>query len=404
MNNHIQCPKCKHEINIESVIAERIEAEQMAKFSTKANALAQKEQTLAQEQANLQRQVATLLEQEKTKLLPQLKAAINAEKEQQLNSLQAELNEKSSQVATLKMQEGELLRQKRQLEEARAGIDAEVEKRLATEKAILLANLREKVQNETLVELKQKDLIIEQMKTQINEMKRKAEQGSMQLQGEAQEVVIEEILRLLHRFDEFEEIKTGELGADILQRVFNRTGQCCGSILFESKNTKGFSEQWVEKLKEDMRLKKADLGVIVTRALPKGVSSFEQREENLWICSFEHFKPLTFALRALLLKVEEIRIVQANQGDKSKLLYEYLVGTEFKTQLKNIHDTFSGMHQSLFKEKKAALLNFKKREKEIDRIMRSLTDIAGSINGISGQTVAEFTDFEEIEDDTNLLE
>ncbi|PLK42069.1 DUF2130 domain-containing protein, partial [Emticicia sp. TH156] len=351
-----------------------------------------------------QRQVATLLEQEKTKLLPQLKAAINAEKEQQLNSLQAELNEKSRQVAALKTQEGELLRQKRLLEEARAGIETEVEKRLSAEKATLLANLREKVQNESIVELKQKDLLIEQMKTQINEMKRKAEQGSMQLQGEAQEVVIEEILRLLHRFDEFEEIKTGELGADILQRIFSRTGQCCGSILFESKNTKGFSEQWVEKLKEDMRLKKADLGVIATRALPKGVSSFEQREENLWICSFEHFKPLTFALRALLLKVEETRIVQANQGDKSKVLYEYLVGTEFKTQLKNIHDTFSGMHQSLFKEKKAALLNFKKREKEIDRIMRSLTDIAGSINGISGQTVAEFTDFEEIEDDTNLLE
>ena len=404
MNNHIQCPKCKHEIDIENVLAERIEAEQNAKFSTRLKAVEQREQAIEQEKANMQRHITLLLEQEKVKLLPQLRAAINAEKEQQLNTLQTELNEKSKQVATLKMQEGELLRQERQLEEARAGIETEVEKRLVTEKTALLANLREKVQNESLVELKQKDLVIEQMKTQLNEMKRKVEQGSMQLQGEAQEVVIEEILRVLHRFDEFEEIKSGELGADILQRVYSRTGQCCGSILFESKNTKAFSESWVDKLKEDMRLKKADLGVIITKALPKGVSSFEQREENLWICSFEHFKPLTFALRALLLKVEEVRIVQANQGDKSKLLYEYLVGSEFKTQLKNIHDTFGGMHQSLFKEKKAALLNFKKREKEIDLIMRSLTDIAGSINGISGQTVAEFTDFEEIEDDTNLLE
>jgi hypothetical protein len=196
--------------------------------------------------------------------------------------------------------------------------------------------------------------VIEQMQNQVAEMQRKMQQGSTQLQGEAQELVIEEMLRNTHRFDVIEEIKKGENGADILQIVQNRSGQACGGILYESKNTKAFSESWVQKLKEDMLLKKADLGVIVTQAMPKGVSTFEQREENLWICSFEHLKALTFVLRAALLKVDEVKIVQANQGEKSKMLYDYLMGNDFKNQLKAVHDTFAAMHTSLFKEKKAS--------------------------------------------------
>lgn len=404
MTNHIHCPKCQHEINIESVLAERIEAEQNAKYNARLRDLDQREQGIKAEKENLQSQVRILLEQEKNKLLPQLKASINAEKEDELKNLQSELGEKSKQVADLRKQEGELLRQKRQLEEAQAGIDAEIEKRLAAEKATLLGQLKEKVENDNALALKQKDIVIEQMQNQVSEMQRKMQQGSTQLQGEAQELVIEEMLRNTHRFDVIEEIKKGENGADILQIVQNRSGQACGGILYESKNTKAFSESWVQKLKEDMLLKKADLGVIVTQAMPKGVSTFEQREENLWICSFEHLKALTFVLRAALLKVDEVKIVQANQGEKSKMLYDYLMGNDFKNQLKAVHDTFAAMHASLFKEKKASLANFKKREKEIDRIMINLSGIAGSINGISGQTVAEFAEFEVVEEETALLE
>lgn len=404
MTNHIHCPKCQHEINIESVLAERIEAEQNAKFLARLRELEVREQGIATEKQNLQSQLNALLAQEKAKLVPQLKAAINAEKEVELKNLQTELGEKSQQVANLRKNEGDLLRQKRQLEEAQAGIDAEIEKRLATEREALVAQLKEKAQYDNALAIKQKDIVIEQMKTQVEDMKRRMEQGSMQLQGEAQELVLEEMLRDTHRFDTIEEIKKGENGADILQVVHNRLGQKCGSILYESKNTKAFSESWVQKLKEDMLLKKADLGVIVTQAMPKGVSTFEQREENLWICAFEHLKALTFVLRAALLRVDEVKIVQANQGEKSKMLYDYLMGNDFKNQLKAVHDTFANMHTSLFKEKKAALANFKKREKEIDRIMVNLSGIAGSINGISGQTVAEFAEFEVVEEDLALLE
>lgn len=404
MTNQIQCPKCSHEINIESVLAARIETEQNAKLATRLQELNQRERRIAQQQTDLQTQLAQLLAQEKAKLMPQLKAQINAEKEAELTSLQNELNDKSRQVIGLKKQEGELRSQQRRLEEAQAGIDAEIEKRLTVEKEQLTAQLKANFYYDHATEMKQKDMVIEQMKTQLNDMKRRVEQGSMQLQGEAQELVMEEMLRFTHPVDLLEEIKKGENGADLLQTVRNRLNQNCGSILYESKNTKAFSEGWVQKLKEDMLLKKADLGVIVTKALPKGVSSFEQREDNLWICSFEHLKALTYVLRAALLRVDDVRIVQANQGEKSRMLYDYLMGNEFKNQLKTIHDTFVQMYTSLGKEKKTALVNFKKREKEIDRIMLNLSGIAGSINGIAGQTVAEFAEFEVLEEDLALLE
>ena len=404
MKNQIHCPKCSHEINIESVLAERIETEQNAKFAERVRALEQREHAVTNQKENLANQVQELLSLEKSKLTLQIKSEINAQKATELNDLQTELNQKSKQVNDLKKQEGDLLKQKRQLEEAQAGVESEIEKRLSTEREILMIQLQEKAQNDNALAMKQKDIMIDQMRTQVEDMKRKMEQGSSQLQGEAQELVIEELLKATHIYDSIEEIKKGENGADILQIVRNRLGQACGNILYESKNTKVFSETWITKLKEDMLLKKADLGVIVTKALPKGVNCFEQREENLWICSFEHLKALTFVLRAALLRVDDVRIIQANQGDKSKMLYEYLMGKEFKSQLQAVHDTFANMHNSLNKEKNAAMKNFKKREKEIDRIMLNLSGIVGSINGISGQTVAEFAEFEVMEEDMALLE
>ena len=404
MKNQILCPQCNHEINIEAVLAERIESEQNAKFATRLRAVEQQEQLLNQEKQKLATQVQDLLAQKKSKLTQQLKAEINAQNATTLTDLQNELAEKSKQVSDLKKQEGDLLRQKRLLEEAQAGVETEVEKRLASERETLIAQLKEKAQNDNVLVMKQKDMVIEQMKTQVEEMKRRMEQGSTQLQGEAQELVMEELLKNTHPFDAIEEIKKGENGADILQLVTNRLGHICGTILYESKNTKAFSEAWVHKLKEDMLLKKADFGVIVTKAMPKGIGCFEQREENLWICSFEHLKALTFVFRAALLRVDDVRIVQANQGEKSKMLYEYLMGKEFKNQLQAVHDTFVLMNDSLRKEKTAALKGFAKREKQIDGIMLNLSGIAGSINGISGQTVAEFAEFEVLEEDLALLE
>ena len=404
MSNQVQCPKCRHEFSVESVLAQRIEAEQNARFATRLREVEEREIRLRQEKDNLQTQLDTLLTQEKAKLTQQLKTQLRAEAEAERLSLQKELEEKSQLVADLRRKEGDLLRQQRQLEETKAGLDAEVEKRVAVERSHLADQLRSKMEIENALVVKQKDELIRQLKQQADEMKQKMEQGSMQAQGEAQELVIEDVLKLAHPFDIFEEIKKGERGADLLQSVRNTAGQMCGSILYESKNTKEFSDTWIPKLKEDMLIKKADLGVIVTKSLPKGVSSFEQYEENIWVCSYEHFKALTFVLRAALLRVDEVRVVQTNQGEKSKILYNYVTGAEFRANLKGIHDACDEIRESLRSEEKAFFGRLKKREQQLNRLLISVLSIGGSVNGISGQTVAEFAEFEVVDEEMGLLE
>lgn len=404
MSNHVQCPQCRHEFSVESVLAQRIEAEQKALFATRMREVEEREQRLNQEKAGLQSQLDTLLVQEKAKLTQQLKTQLRGEAEAERLSLQKELEEKSKLVISLRKQEAEVLCQQRLLEETKAGLDAEVEKRVAVERSHMVDQLRSKMEIENALVVKQKDELIRQLNQRVEEMKQKVEQGSMQAQGEAQELVIEDILRAAHPFDAFEEIKKGERGADLLQSVRNSAGLVCGSILYESKNTKEFSDTWVTKLKEDMLFKKADLGVIVTKALPKGVNCFDQYDQNIWVCSYEHFKALTFVLRAALLRVDEVRVIQANHGDKSRMLYDYLVGNAFKHQLKVVHDTFFGLQDALVKEKRSALNNFAKREKALDQILVNLVSIANGINTISGQTIAEFAEFEVVDEELGLLE
>jgi len=408
MSNKVQCPKCRHEINIEAVLAERIANEQNAKLAARLQELKTRELSLTRQQGDLKNELATQLEvcltQEKAKLTQQLKSAIQAEKEIEFQSLQTELNEKSLQVTELRKKEGDILRQVRQLEESRAGLDAEVETRLAAEREHIATQLRSQLETENSLNLKTKDILIGQLRERVNDMQRKVEQGSMQAQGEAQELVLEDVLRATHPFDLLEEIGKGECGADLMQYVRNPAGQNCGSILYESKNTKAFSDDWVTKLKADMLLKKADLGMIVTRTLPKGVSCFQQVEPNIWICSQEHFKHLTFALRAALLRVNDVRVVQTNQGEKSQILYNYVTGSEFKGNLKGIHDACDEIRKSLHDEEKVFLGRLKKRDQLLNRLLLNVLSIGGSVNGISGQTVAEFAEFEVVDEEPALLE
>jgi hypothetical protein len=227
------------------------------------------------------------------------------------------------------------------------------------------------------------------------------EQGSTQVQGEAQELIIAENLASLYPFDLVQEIKTGANGADVSQTVQNNYGQVCGSILYESKNTKNFSESWVTKLKEDMLREKADIGIIVTRTMPDGIKDFIAKEKNIYVCSIDSYRALSTVLRNAILTTNDVRLVQQNQGEKTVILYNYLLGAEFKQQLQVVHDTFVEMHTQLQKDKKQAIAGFSKREKQIDKIMLNLAAIAGNINGISGQNVAEWAEFE-IEDNKIL--
>ena len=232
-------------------------------------------------------------------------------------------------------------------------------------------------------------------------MRRKAEQGSMQLQGEVQELLLEEILRSTFPFDKIVPVGKGVRGADCIQIICNPFGQECGKIIYESKRTNNFSADWIEKLKSDMRSQGADIAVIVTQAFPKDMDRFGEKD-GVYICSFAEIRSLASVLRTSILKVFALTKSQENRGDKMVMLYDYLTGNEFIGQWKAIREGFMSMKLSIQKERDAMEKLWKAREKQLEKVLLNAAHIKGSIEGIAG---ADAVNLDLLEDnDINLLE
>ena len=224
-------------------------------------------------------------------------------------------------------------------------------------------------------------------------MKRKSEQGSMQLQGEIQELAIEEYLMSNFPLDSIEEIKKGARGGDCVQIVQTRENANCGKIYYESKRTKEFQPAWIEKFKTDIRRIGADTGVIVTQAYPKGMDRMGLKN-GIWICSFEEFKSLSHVLRDSIIKIDAVKSSQLNKGDKMEMLYEYLTSNEFKLQVEGIVEGFTQMQTDLQKEKNAMHKIWNQREKQIQKVLLNTTGMYGSIRGLAGSSVARIDSLE----------
>jgi hypothetical protein len=224
---------------------------------------------------------------------------------------------------------------------------------------------------------------LDDQKKLAEEMKRKAEQGSMQLQGEVQELILEDMLRNSFPFDVITEVGKGVRGADCVQIIRNQFGQECGKIIFESKRTKDFGGDWIEKLKKDMRNIGVDVAVIVTQCYPKGMDCFGEKD-GVWICSFEEAKAVAYILRDSVIRLYNATRSQDNKGDKMHLLYDYLTGTEFAGQWKAIREGFMDMRMSILKERETMERLWKAREKQLDKVLLNATHIRGSVDGIAG--------------------
>jgi hypothetical protein len=219
-------------------------------------------------------------------------------------------------------------------------------------------------------------------------MKRKQEQGSMQLQGEVQELAIEEWLSNNFKFDTIEEIKKGANGADCLQVVNTREFQNCGKIYYESKRTKSFQVSWIEKFKNDIREKGANIGVLVTEVLPKGMERMGLKD-GIWICDFEEFKGLSAVLRQSIININSAIISQEGKSDKMVMLYDFLTSNEFRLQMDGIVEGFTQMQVDLNAEKNAVKRLWKKREKQIEKVINNTVNMHGAIKGIAGNAVKE---------------
>jgi len=408
----IECPTCGSSIDVQDVLAHQVEEKLKREFKEKLEkeneALQKKEEALErskQEFAEKQRQAESLFQQQLQAKLQEMTQTLEAELKQKiakeeagrLELLEKELQEQSEKVRELNRTKAEFEKLKREKDELQEAVEAQAEQRLSAaleeERAKNKARLAEeagkiKLQEEAKVELKLKELEkqLADQKRLTEEMKRKQEQGSMQLQGEVLELAIEEWLQTKFPLDSIVEIKKGARGADCLQVVNTYTAQNCGKIYYESKRTKEFQANWVEKFKGDMREKGADIGLLVTEAMPAGMERMGILD-GVWICTYEEFKGLSLVLRESVIKLNEAVSSQENKGDKMHLLYDFLTSTTFKMQVEAIVEGFSGMKNSLETEKRSMQRIWKEREKQIDKVIENTIDMYGSIRGIAGNSV-----------------
>jgi hypothetical protein len=254
----------------------------------------------------------------------------------------------------------------------------------------LIGEEKEKIRKteEDKNELRFKELVkqLEDQKKLTEEMKRKQEQGSMQLQGEVQELAIEEWLAAQFPLDTIEEIKKGARGGDCIQIVHTREQQNCGSIYYESKRTKDFQANWIEKFKADIRTRGANIGVLVTDAMPADMDRMGLKD-GIWICNFDEFKGLCAVLRQSIIELSSAISSQENKGDKMHMLYDYLTGNTFRLQVEAIVEGFSQMKADLESEKRAMQRIWKQREKQIEKVTINTIDMHGSIKGIAGNAI-----------------
>lgn len=312
------------------------------------------------------------------------------------------MEEKSNQVRELNLSKAEIEKLKREKGEIESKIKAQEQERLAQEMASFKEKLHKEIESQNELRFREKEQQLEGLKKQLQEAQRKVEIGSQQLQGEVQELAIEEYLQVQFPLDDIVEIKKGAHGGDCVQIVHTREIPNCGKIYYESKRTKEFQRAWIEKFKADMRKENADVGVIVSQTMPKELERMGLLD-GVWICTFEEFKALCAVLREGVIRVQIAQKSQENKQDKMGLLYQYLTSSEFKMQIEAIVEGFTQMQSDLDSEKRAMQRLWKQREKQIQKVLENAIDMYGSIKGIAGNAIGNVKALE-IPFNENLIE
>ena len=404
----IKCPNCSTEIDINEVLyhqlenkyksehlaqTKKLEAEIEAKrkeYKTHLDSLKAKEEEFKEQKEKFEEEIKKAtqiqLKVERLKLQENLRKEILDEQSESMALLQKQLEEKSNQVKELNVAKAQIGQLQREKEEMESSIMAKAELALNEKLKLEKEKIQKATDEQNELKLRQKDEQLRQLQEQLQIAQRKAEQGSMQLQGEVQELAIEEWLKEKYPFDTIDEVKKGARGADCMQIVHTRESQNCGKIYYESKRTKDFQKSWIEKFKADMREKGADIGVLVTDVMPSDMQRMGLYE-GIWICSFEEFKGISAVLREQIIKIHHAMKSQENKTDKMSLLYGFLTSNEFKMQIEAIVEAFTTMQSDLDSEKRSMQRIWKQREKQIEKVLDNTINMYGSIRGIAGNAI-----------------
>ena len=411
----ITCPNCKQEIKLtESLAAPLVEAtrnrfEQLLAQKDmdvvrRENEIDVAKEKLANAKKSLDKKVSVKVEdqliKERTRIIDEetkkAKKAVSsdlAQKQKDLAELQAVIENNQEKLAEAQSAQANIIKKERELDDARREIELTVEKGIRDK----LIETRERAKREAEESLKlniaEKDQTISSMQSKIEDLMKKADQGSQQLQGEVQELELEENLRREFSLDVIEPVPKGEFGGDVVQRVVSVSGQPCGMILWESKRTKNWSDGWLPKLREDQRAAKADIAVIVSQSLPKGLDTF-QTIDGVCVTHPRLVLPVATLLRQSLIEVAQSRQAIQGQQAKTEMVYDYLTSPRFRQRIEAIVEAFSTMQADLERERKVITKQWAKRDEQINRVMKSTVGMYGDLQGIAGKSLQEIESLE----------
>jgi hypothetical protein len=394
----ITCPNCKAEFPLtESLAAPLVESTRRQyeeKLAQKESDVSKREAALAKERETLDEGVAGQLKVEREKIAVEeskkARLAIGGEVDQkvkELAELQQVLKERDAKLTEAQNAQAELIRKQRELDDAKREMELTIEKKVQESLVAVRDKTRKETEDELKLKVTEKEQTITSMQRQIEDLKRKAEQGSQQLQGEVLELELKALLRTKFPLDSIEPVAKGEFGGDVLQRVVGPLGQACGSILWESKRTKNWSDGWLAKLRDDQRAAKADMALIITQVLPKGTESFNL-VEGVWVAEPRCAIPVVIALRQSLIELAGARQAGEGQQTKMELVYQYLTGLRFRHRVSAIVEKFSDMQQDLDRERRNTMRLWAKREEQIRGVIEATAGMYGDLQGIAGRSLA----------------
>jgi hypothetical protein len=409
----IICPNCRTEIKLtETLAAPLIEAAKRAseaKLRQKEAEVAKREAAILSQQEAIDAEVAGRLNGERKKLLEEAAKKARAEvsldlhkKAQDLEELKKAYDEREAKLIEAQKVQAEAVRKERELAEAKRELDLTIEKRVTESQAEIQMRAKAEAEQALLLKVQEKEQAMLSMQKQIEDLKRKSEQGSQQLQGEAQELHLESLLRTSFPHDGILPVPKGECGGDAIQEVTTPFGQQCGKILWESKRTRNWSDGWLQKLRDDQRAAKADAAIIVSQALPKTIDVFGQID-GIWITAPKCAAAVALAVRHALIEVTLARKSGDGQQSKMEIMYHYLTGPRFRHRVQAIVEKFQDMQSDLEKERRAMQRAWAKREQQIQGIITATSGMWGDMQGIAGQSLKEiegleFDGIEAIED------
>ena len=411
----IICPKCKTEIPLtESLAAPLLEAtrkqyerklsQKDKEIEQREEALRDKEKKVADARRKLDQQVAEQVAEqvkaersriaaEESKKAKLVSAAEIESKSREVEGLKEVLAANNQKLAEAQKAQTELLKKQRELDDAKRELDLTVEKRVQENLSEVRTQAKREAEEAERLKVAERDQKIASMQRTIEELQRKAEQGSQQLQGEVQELELENLLRAKFPYDTIEPVPKGEFGGDTIQRVVSPAGVMAGAILWESKRTKNWSNGWLAKLREDQRTAKAEISILISQALPEGVETFDVID-GVWVAHPRVLIPVATVLRNTLLEVSTARLINEGQQTKAEMVYQYLTGPRFRQRVEAIVEAFSGMQEDLDKERKAIMKQWAKRSEQIERVMGATVGMYGDLQGIAGKSIQEIEGLE----------